>query len=134
MKISLDDEEIVPEIHSLYLSELVSLIYFLNDYIDRLKEAECAKEEIKEVERIKEKLNDMWKLHVRIEWGGIFMSIILIPCLKFLINLVIVCATINISFYILAFAYSILVGFLFDFLYGVKSKTLDNTKENDDEN
>ena len=68
MKISLDDEEIVPEIHSLYLSELVSLIYFLNDYIDKLKEAECAKEEIKEVERIKEKLNDMWKLHVRIEW------------------------------------------------------------------
>ena len=67
MKISLDDEEIVPEIHSLYLSELVSLIYFLNDYIDKLKEAECAKEEIKEVERIKEKLNDMWKLHVRIE-------------------------------------------------------------------
>ena len=67
MKISLDDEEIVPEIYSLYLSELVSLIYFLNDYIDRLKEAECAKEEIKEVERIREKLNDMWKLHVRIE-------------------------------------------------------------------
>ena len=67
MKISLDDEEIVPEIHSLYLSELVSLIYFLNDYIDRLKEAECAKEEIKEVERIKEKLDDMLKLHVRIE-------------------------------------------------------------------
>ena len=67
MKISLDDEEIVPEIHSLYLSELVSLIYFLNDYIDKLKEAECAKEEIKEVERIKEKLNDMWKLHIRIE-------------------------------------------------------------------
>ena len=67
MKISLDDEEIVPEIYSLYLSELVSLIYFLNDYIDILKEAECAKEEIKEVERIKEKLNDMWKLHVRIE-------------------------------------------------------------------
>lgn len=67
MKISLDDEEIVPEIYSLYLSELASLIYFLNDYIDRLKEAECAKEEIKEVERIREKLNDMWKLHVRIE-------------------------------------------------------------------
>ena len=67
MKISLDDEEIVPEIYSLYLSELASLIYFLNDYIDKLKEAECAKEEIKEVERIKEKLNDMWKLHVRIE-------------------------------------------------------------------
>ena len=67
MKISLDDEEIVPEIHSLYLSELVSLIYFLNDYIDRLKEAECAKEEIKEVERIKEKLNDILKLHVRIK-------------------------------------------------------------------
>ena len=67
MKISLDDEEIVPEIYSLYLSELVSLIYFLNDYIDKLKESECAKEEIKEVERIKEKLNDMWKLHVRIE-------------------------------------------------------------------
>ena len=67
MKITIDDEEIVPEIYSLYLSELASLIYFLNDYIDRLKEAECAKEEIKEVERIKEKLNDMWKLHIRIE-------------------------------------------------------------------
>lgn len=67
MKISLDDEEIVPEIYSLHLSELASLIYFLNDYIDKLKEAECAKEEIKEVERIKEKLDDMWKLHVRIE-------------------------------------------------------------------
>lgn len=67
MKISIDDEEIVPEIYSLHLSELVSLIYFLNDYIDRLKEAKCAKEEIKEVERIKEKLNDMWKLHVRIK-------------------------------------------------------------------
>ena len=62
------------------------------------------------------------------------MSIILIPCLKFLINLVIVCATINISFYIIAISYSILVGFLFDFLYGVKSKTLDNTNENNDEN
>ena len=67
MKISLNDEEIVPEIYSLYLSELASLIYFLNDYIDRLKEAECTKDEIKEVERIKEKLSDMWKLHVRIE-------------------------------------------------------------------
>lgn len=62
------------------------------------------------------------------------MHIILIPCLKFLINLVIVCATINISFYIIAISYSILVGFLFDFLYGVKCKTLDDTKENDDEN
>ena len=67
MKITINDEEIVPEIYSLYLSELASLIYFLNDYIDRLKEAECAKDEIKEVERIKEKLNDMWKLHIRIE-------------------------------------------------------------------
>ena len=67
MKISIDDEEVVPEIYSLYLSELVSLIYFLNDYIDRLKETECTKDEIKEVERIKEKLNDMWKLHIRIE-------------------------------------------------------------------
>lgn len=67
MKITIDDEEIVPEIHSLYLSELASLIYFLNDYIDKLKEGECTKDEIKEVERIKEKLNDMWKLHVRIE-------------------------------------------------------------------
>ena len=67
MKISLDDEEIVPEIHSLYLSELASLIYFLNDYVDKLKEAECTKDEIKEVERIREKLYDMWKLHVRIE-------------------------------------------------------------------
>ena len=67
MKISLDDEEIVPEIHSLYLSELVSLIYFLNDYIDKLKEAGCTKDEIKEAERIKEKLDDMLKLHVRIK-------------------------------------------------------------------
>ncbi len=67
MKITIDDEEIVPEIYSLYLSELASLIYFLNDYIDRLKEDECTKDEIKEVERIKEKLNDMWKLHIRIE-------------------------------------------------------------------
>lgn len=67
MKISLNDEEIVPEIYSLYLSELASLIYFLNDYIDRLKEDECTKDEIKEVERIKDKLNNMWKLHVRIE-------------------------------------------------------------------
>ena len=67
MKISLDDEEIVPEIYSLHLSELATLIYFLNDYIDRLKDAECTKDEIKEVERIKEKLNDMWKLHIRIE-------------------------------------------------------------------
>ena len=67
MKITLDNEEIVPEIYSLHLSELASLIYFLNDYIDKLKEAECAKEEIKEVERIKEKLDDMLKLHVRIE-------------------------------------------------------------------
>ena len=67
MKISINEEEIAPEIYSLHLSELVSLIYFLNDYIDKLKETECAKEEIKEVERIKEKLNDMWKLHVRIE-------------------------------------------------------------------
>ena len=67
MKITIDEEEIAPEIYSLYLSELATLIYFLNDYIDRLKEAECTKEEIKEVERIKEKLNDMWKLHIRIE-------------------------------------------------------------------
>ena len=67
MKISLDDEEIAPEIYSLHLSELASLIYFLNDYIDKLKEGECTKDEIKEVERIKEKLNDMWKLHIRIE-------------------------------------------------------------------
>ena len=67
MKILLDEEEIVPEIYSLHLSELASLIYFLNDYIDRLKEAECTKDEIKEVERIKEKLSDMWKLHIRIE-------------------------------------------------------------------
>ena len=58
------------------------------------------------------------------------MTIILMPCLKFLINLVIVCATINISFYILAFAYSIFIGFLFDFLYGVKSKNLDSSDEN----
>ena len=62
------------------------------------------------------------------------MSIILIPCLKFLINLIIVCATINISFYIFTISYSIFVGFLFNFLYGINDKTLDDTKENDDEN
>ena len=67
MKITLDDEEIVPEIYSLHLSELAALIYFLNDYIDRLKEGECTKEKIKEAERIKEKLDDIMKLHVRIE-------------------------------------------------------------------
>lgn len=67
MKITIDDEEIIPEIYSLHLSELATLIYFLNDYIDKLKDGECTKDEIKEVERIKEKLNDMWKLHVRIE-------------------------------------------------------------------
>lgn len=67
MKITIDEEEIVPEIYSLHLSELASLIYFLNDYIDRLKDGECTKDEIKEVERIKEKLSDMWKLHIRIE-------------------------------------------------------------------
>ena len=67
MKISLNDGEIVPEIYSWHLSELASLIYFLNAYIDRLKEAGCTKDEIKEVERIREKLDDMLKLHVRIE-------------------------------------------------------------------
>ena len=67
MKITIDDEEIVPEIYSLYLSELASLIYFLNNYIDKLKETECTKDEIKEAERIKDKLDDMMKLHVRIE-------------------------------------------------------------------
>jgi hypothetical protein len=55
------------------------------------------------------------------------MTIILIPCLKFLINLVIVCATINISFYILAFAYNIFVGFLFWFLFGTKDDLLDDS-------
>lgn len=67
MKISIDDEEIVPEIYSLNLSELATLIYFLNDYIDKLKETEHVKEEIKEAERIKDKLYDMWKLHICIE-------------------------------------------------------------------
>lgn len=67
MKITIDNEEIVPEIYSLNLSELAILIYFLNDYIDKLKETKDTKEEIKEVERIKKKLYDMWKLHIRIE-------------------------------------------------------------------
>lgn len=67
MKISIDPEELAPEIYSLNLSELAALIYFLNDYIDNLKEAEHAEDEIKEVERIKGKLYDMWKLHIRIE-------------------------------------------------------------------
>ena len=67
MKITFDTEELVPEIYSLNLSELAILIYFLNNYIDKLKEAEDAEEEIKEVERIKGKLYDMWKSHIRIE-------------------------------------------------------------------
>lgn len=67
MKISIDPEELTPEIYSLNLSELAALIYFLNDYTDKLKEAKHAEEEIKEVERIKGKLYDMWKLHIRIE-------------------------------------------------------------------
>lgn len=67
MKISIDHEELVPEIYSLNLSELAALIYFLNEYIDKSKEAEHVKEEIKEAKRIKEKLNDMMKLHIRIE-------------------------------------------------------------------
>lgn len=67
MKIIIDTEELVPEIYSLNLSELAILIYFLNDYIDKLKEAKDTKDEIKEVERIKRKLYDMWKLHIRIE-------------------------------------------------------------------
>lgn len=67
MKITIDTEELVPEIYSLNLSELAILIYFLNDYIDKLKEAKDTKDEIKEVERIKRKLYDMWKLHIRIE-------------------------------------------------------------------
>lgn len=67
MKITFDTEELVPEIYSLNLSELAILIYFLNNYIDKLKEAEDTEEEIKEVERIKGKLYDMWKLHIRIE-------------------------------------------------------------------
>lgn len=44
------------------------------------------------------------------------MSIILVPCIKFLINLVIACITINIAIIILAFAayglYVILGGFI----------------------
>lgn len=55
------------------------------------------------------------------------MTIILIPCLKFLINLIIVCATINISFFILVFAYNIFVGFLFWFLFGTNDHFLDDT-------
>lgn len=62
------------------------------------------------------------------------MSIILIPCLKFLINLIIVCVTINISFYILAFAYNVFVGFLFWFLFGTKDETLDNNENKKNEN
>ena len=62
------------------------------------------------------------------------MSIVLIPCLKFLINLIIVCVTINISFYILAFAYNVFVGFLFWFLFGTKDETLDNNENKKNEN
>lgn len=62
------------------------------------------------------------------------MTIILIPCLKFLINLVIVCVTINISFFILVFAYNVFVGFLFWFLFGTKDETLDNNENKKNEN
>lgn len=62
------------------------------------------------------------------------MSIVLIPCLKFLINLIIVCVTINISFYILAFAYNVFVEFLFWFLFGTKDETLDNNENKKNEN
>ena len=62
------------------------------------------------------------------------MTIILIPCLKFLINLIIVCATINISFFILVFAYNVFVGFLFWFLFGTNDKTLDNNENKKNEN
>lgn len=55
------------------------------------------------------------------------MSIILIPCLKFLINLVIACVTINISFFILVFAFNIFRGFLFWFLFGTNDDLLDDT-------
>lgn len=60
------------------------------------------------------------------------MTIILIPCLKFLINLIIAYTTTNVSFYHLAFVYNIFVGFLFlfVFLFDVNYNPLDNTKEN----
>ena len=48
------------------------------------------------------------------------MTIILLPCLKFLINLIIACATIDISFYILVFAFNVFRGFLYWFLFSTK--------------
>ena len=60
------------------------------------------------------------------------MTIISMPCLKFLINLIIDYTTTNVYFYILAFGYNIFVGFLFlfVFLFDVNYNPLDNTKEN----
>lgn len=55
------------------------------------------------------------------------MTIILIPCLKFLINLVIACVTINISFYILVFAFNVFRGFLYWFLFSTKDDLLDDS-------
>lgn len=55
------------------------------------------------------------------------MTIILLPCLKFLINLVIACATIDISFYILVFAFNVFRGFLYWFLFSTKDDLLDDS-------
>lgn len=55
------------------------------------------------------------------------MTIILLPCLKFLINLIIACATINISFYILVFAFNVFRGFLYWFLFSTKDDLLDDS-------
>lgn len=55
------------------------------------------------------------------------MTIILMPCLKFLINLIIVCATISISFFVLVFAYNVFRRFLFWFLFGTDDDSLDDT-------
>lgn len=55
------------------------------------------------------------------------MTIILLPCLKFLINLIIACATIDISFYILVFAFNVFRGFLYWFLFSTKDNLLDDS-------
>ena len=54
------------------------------------------------------------------------MTIIFMPCLKFLINLVIVCVTIDISFFILVFAFNIFRGFLYWFMFGMDDHFLDD--------
>lgn len=80
MKITIDHKEIISDVGSLSFTELTCLIKFLDEYINDLKYQQVYEQKslsnnqlkkmsrkIKEAEHIKEKLNDMWRSHVRIE-------------------------------------------------------------------